>query len=67
MIGVIGQWVVVGVATCASIGCIVVISIVAGITIIGDGDMRTREWIHGIMVKNGGRPACFYMTLCTIG
>lgn len=54
-------------ATCASIGCIVVISIVAGIAIIGDGDMRPREWIHGIVVKNGGRPARFRMALCTIG
>lgn len=44
-----------------------VISLVTGITIIGDGKVRPAEWIDSIVVKGRGRPGSFAMTSSAIG
>ena len=46
------------VAAIAGVGGVVVISVVAGGTVIGDGGMRTAEWpVVGVLRESGGLPS----------
>ena len=56
-----------GMAARASIGGIVVIAVVTGITIIRNGCMRTRQRIHRIVVKHRRYPGRFGVASCAIG
>lgn len=47
------------VTACASIRGIVVIPMVTSITIVGNGDVRSSEWINCVVVKIGRYPGCF--------
>ena len=53
----VGTRVVIGrVATCASIGCIGIVAVVAGITIGSDGYMRSCKGIYCTVIEDGRRP-----------
>ncbi len=56
-----------GVTTRASIRCIRIVSVVTGITIVGDRNVRPRERIDGIVVKSGWRPGGFRVAGSAIG
>ena len=53
--------------TVAGVWRIVEVTVVAGITIVGDRDMRTGKWINCTMIEGRRRPCCFCMAQCTIG
>lgn len=55
------------VTTIAGVRRIRIIAVVAGITIVGDGNVCAREGINGIVVKGRRRPGGFAVTCCAIG
>ena len=61
VIGVQTGIVIRGVATFAGIGRIVVVPMVAGVAIVGNGNMRASKWVNRVMVKGRGHPSCFGM------
>ena len=52
--------------TVAGVWRIVKVAVVAGITIVGNGDMRTGKRINRTMIEGRRRPGCFCMAHCTI-
>lgn len=55
-----------GVTTFAGIGRIVVVPMVAGVAIVGNGNVGASKWVNRVMVKSRGHPSCFGMAECTI-
>ena len=67
VIGVAGLIEIRRVAARTGIGCIGIITMVAGCTIIGNQRMASREGIEIVMVESRGCPGCFRMTTLAIG
>lgn len=66
VIGVDRPIIIRGMTTRTSVRGIVVISMVTGVTIVGNGNMGPGEWINRIVIKDRRRPGCFTMTGSTI-